>query len=127
MLIPHPPSVNPFHARLNLYCTDRGQILSCLHVVSQENVEAVHPLRIILFGSAARGDMGPNSDLDVLVVMPDGTHRRRTAQSLYRQITGLGVPFDILVATPADLEKHRDNIGLVYRTVLREGKEVYAA
>jgi predicted nucleotidyltransferase len=90
-------------------------------------VETVHPLRIILFGSAARDDMGPNSDLDVLVVMPDGTHRRRTAQLLYRKISGLKVPFDILVATPADLEKHKDNIGLVYRMVLREGKEVYAA
>jgi predicted nucleotidyltransferase len=40
-------------------------------------VEAVHPQRIILFGSAARGEMGPNSDLDVLVIMLDGTHRRR--------------------------------------------------
>ncbi len=93
----------------------------------QRIVELVHPLRIILFGSAARGDLGPNSDLDVLVIMPDDTHRRRTAQLLYRQISGLGVPFDILVATPADLEKHKDNIGLIYRTVLREGKEVYAS
>jgi predicted nucleotidyltransferase len=53
-------------------------------------VRAVHPRRIIVFGSAARGGMGPNSDLDVLVVMPDGIHRRRTAQSIYRSLTGLG-------------------------------------
>lgn len=90
-------------------------------------VQAVHPIRIILFGSAARGEMGPHSDIDVLVVMPQGVHRRRTAQFLYRQISGLKVPFDILVATPADLEKHKDNIGLIYRTILREGQEVYAA
>jgi len=90
-------------------------------------VALVHPLRIILFGSAVRGEVGPDSDIDVLVVMPEGTHRRRTAQLLYRQINGVGAPFDILVATPSDLEKHRDNIGLIYRTVLREGKEVYAA
>ncbi|MBC8230932.1 nucleotidyltransferase domain-containing protein, partial [bacterium] len=37
----------------------------------------------------------------------------------------LGVPFDILVATPEDLEKHRNNIGLIYRTVLQEGREIY--
>lgn len=49
-------------------------------------VEFVHPLRIILFGSAARGEMGPDSDFDVLVVMPDGTHRRRTAQEIYRHL-----------------------------------------
>ena len=41
-------------------------------------VEAVHPRRIILFGSGARGDLGPNSDLDLLIVMTDGTHRRQT-------------------------------------------------
>ena len=93
----------------------------------QRIIELVQPLRIILFGSAARGEMGPDSDIDVLVVMPEGVHRRRTAQFLYRQIRGLGVPFDILVATPNDLEKHKNNIGLIYRSMLREGREVYAA
>lgn len=90
-------------------------------------VELIHPLKIILFGSYARGKPGPGSDIDVLVVVPDGVHCRRTAQLLYRQIRGLRVPFDILVATPGDLEKHKDNIGLIYRSVLREGKEIYAA
>ncbi len=71
--------------------------------------------------------MGPDSDLDVLVVMPKGTHRRKTAQHLYRQIRGLGVPFDIVVATSEDLEVHRSNPGLIYQTILREGTEVYAA
>lgn len=92
-----------------------------------EIVNAVHPLRIIAFGSAARGEMGQDSDIDVMVVMPEGVHRRRTAQKLYRQIVGLGTPFDIIVATPEDLERHRDNIGLIYQTVLQEGVEVYAA
>jgi len=93
----------------------------------QKIVEAVHPLKIILFGSYARDKANPESDIDVLVVMPEGVHCRRTAQLLYRQIKGLGVPFDILVTTPGTLEKHKDNIGLIYRTVLKEGKEIYAA
>jgi predicted nucleotidyltransferase len=93
----------------------------------QRIVEAVHPLKIIVFGSAARGDSKPASDIDLLVVMPEGVHRRRVAQDLYRRIRGIGVPFDLLVATPSDLEKHKDNIGLIYRTVLLEGKEVYVA
>lgn len=88
-------------------------------------VKCVDPLRIILFGSAARGDAGLHSDLDLLVVMPEGVHRRRTAQKLYREITGLGVPFDIVVATPNDLEKHKEDIGLIYKRVLKEGKEIY--
>ena len=90
-------------------------------------IELVQPLRIILFGSAARGEMSSGSDIDVLVVMPDGVHRRQTAQLLYRQIRGLGTPFDILVATPDDLDRHKDNIGLIYQSILREGREVYAA
>ena len=93
----------------------------------QKIVEAVHPLKIILFGSYARDKVNPESDIDVLVVMPEGVHCRRTAQLLYRQIRGLGVPFDILVTTPRVLEKHKDNIGLIYRTVLKEGREIYAA
>jgi len=98
-----------------------------LEYLIQGIVDEVRPLRIIVFGSAARGEMKPDSDVDLLVVMPDGTHRRRTAQLLYRKIRGAGVPFDVLVATEDDLERHKDNVGLIYRTILREGKEVYAA
>ena len=90
-------------------------------------VNAVHPLRIILFGSAARGEMGYDSDIDVMVVMPDGTHCSNTARYLYQKIYGFGFPIDIVVAAPIVLEQHKDNIGLIYRTVLAEGKEVYAA
>ena len=42
-------------------------------------VDEIHPLRIIAFGSGAAGQMGPHSDIDLLVVVPDGTHRRQTA------------------------------------------------
>ncbi len=90
-------------------------------------VDEIHPLRIVLFGSAARGETGVDSDIDLLVVMPEGVHRRRTAQALYRNIRNVGVPFDILVATPTDLEKHKNNAGLIYRTILSEGKELYAS
>ena len=90
-------------------------------------VEAVHPLRIILFGSAARGMMAAHSDLDVLVVMPEGTHRRHTAQDIYEQLFGFELPVDVVVATPSDLERHKNSIGLVYRDALRDGIELYAA
>ena len=89
-------------------------------------VESFHPLRIILFGSAARGEFTPDSDLDILVVMPEGTRRLETTQALHLGLFGIPVSVDFLVATPADLEKHRENVGLIYRTILREGKELYA-
>jgi predicted nucleotidyltransferase len=90
-------------------------------------VETVHPLRVILFGSAARGQRGPDGDIDFLVVMPEGVHRRKTAQLLYQAVESGGVPFDVIVATPSDLEAHKDNPGLIYREILREGRELYAA
>jgi predicted nucleotidyltransferase len=55
-------------------------------------VPLVHPKRIILFGSAARGEMKSHSDLDVLVVIRKGLHRRRTAERIYLGLGDLGMP-----------------------------------
>jgi len=97
-----------------------------LNRLVQRIVEEIKPLRVILFGSVARNNMNEESDIDLLVVMPEETHRRRTAQLLYKNIRNIGVPFDILVVTNKDLEKHKDNTGLIYQEILSEGKEVYA-
>ena len=93
----------------------------------QQIVASAKPLRVIVFGSAARGQSHPGSDIDLLIVLPNGVHRRKAAQALYQKIRGIGVPFDLVVTTPDDLEKHKDNKGLIYWTALREGREVYAA
>ncbi len=45
--------------------------------------------------------------------MPEGTHRRRTAQHLYRVLADAGIPFDVIVATPSDLERQKGHVGLV--------------
>lgn len=92
----------------------------------QRIVEAVHPLRIILFGSAVRGQMDANSDLDVLVVVPNETHRQSTARRIYRYLIGFGFPVDIVVATEDDLRQYGDNYSLVYYPALQKGKEIYA-
>lgn len=88
-------------------------------------VESVQPRRVVLFGSAARGEMRPNSDLDVLVVMPDGVHRRRTAQIIYRSLSGLGIPKNVVVVTESDVREHGDNPSLVLCPALQHGKELY--
>ena len=90
-------------------------------------VEVVRPQQIILFGSAARGDMGPQSDIDVLVVVPDGTHCRHTAQRIYQHLIGLGAAVDAVVATESDLQQYGNNFSLVYYPALREGRAIYAA
>jgi predicted nucleotidyltransferase len=95
--------------------------------LTRSMVESVHPLRIILFGSAARGAMGPDSDFDLLVVMPDGSHRRRTAQKLYRDLAGIGFSKDIWVVTQKDIRDFGDEPSLVIKPALDESKELYLA
>ncbi len=95
--------------------------------IANQIIKYANPLQIILFGSAVKGKMKKDSDIDFLVIMPNGTHKRKTAQMLYRKIFSPEVSFDIVVSTPDDLEKHKDNIGLIYKTILEEGKILYAA
>ncbi len=96
-----------------------------LHELVSRIVDAVHPLRIILFGSAARGEMGLDSDLDTLVIMPDGSHRGKTAQEIYRHLWGLGFAKDIVVITESDIREHATNPSLVIKEALETGKELY--
>ena len=98
-----------------------------LDLIVQRIVDVVHPLRIILFGSAARGESGKDSDIDLLVVMPEDTPRLATAEKLHMRMFGIPAAVDFLVATPSDLARNRDNIGLIYRNILQEGRELYAA
>jgi predicted nucleotidyltransferase len=90
-------------------------------------VETVHPLRIVLFGSAARGEMGPDSDLDTLVVMSDGSDCHEVTKLLIRRLRGLGRAKDIVVVQQSDIDQHGDNPYLVIHTALAEGKELYHA
>jgi predicted nucleotidyltransferase len=98
-----------------------------LNEVVDRIVQAVRPQRIVLFGSAATGQMGPDSDLDLLVIMPDGIHRRRTAQAIYSSLKGFGLAKDIVVVTEGDVRNYGDNPSLVLCPALREGRELYHA
>ncbi len=98
-----------------------------LDEVVRRTVAAAHPVRIILFGSAARGAMGPDSDLDLLVVVRDGVHRRRTAQAIYKSLGGIGFAKDVVVATEGDIRQFGKNPSLVICPALSQGKEIYHA
>jgi uncharacterized protein len=104
-----------------------GPVQEIIDEAVRRIVTELHPIKIILFGSAARGNMGPNSDLDFLIVMPDGIHRRSTAQNLARVLFDLGMPKDIIVVTESDIENYGSNPSLVIAPALEEGKELYYA
>ncbi len=89
-------------------------------------VESFDPLRVILFGSRARGDAGPDSDVDLLVVMPDGIEdERRVTVEIRRLLRDMPVAKDVVVTTPEEIERRGDLVGTVLRPALREGKVLY--
>lgn len=89
-------------------------------------VRGFHPDRIILFGSHARGDAGPDSDVDLLVVAPvEGLRHKRQIQ-IRVALHDIHVPKDIIVTTPEDFEWRKEIPGTIEYPAAREGKVVYA-
>jgi len=90
-------------------------------------VEVYHPLRIYLFGSVARGDAGPDSDYDILVVVPDGAPPELQDSKLgYRALQGLRIAKDLLVWKQSDFEGRLHLKASLPSTLVREGKLLYA-
>lgn len=90
-------------------------------------VHALHPERIFLFGSRARGDARPDSDYDLLAVVPDSDlapHRRDVLA--FRALCGVGAAKDVLVWTREEFESRSRVATSLPATVLREGRLVYA-
>ena len=97
-----------------------------LQQIIERIVEVAQPEKIILFGSAVREEMGPNSDVDLLVIKA-GAHRLDLAGQIYRNLHGVGEAVDVVVVTPEDVERYRESPALVIAHALREGKVIYAA
>lgn len=91
-------------------------------------VDAYRPERIYLFGSVARGETGPDSDYDLLVVVPDEAPPERKGSKLaYQALCGTGTAADVLVCTRSYFEARRHLRASLPGTVLREGKLLHAA
>ncbi|MGI8687656.1 MAG: nucleotidyltransferase domain-containing protein [Thermomicrobiales bacterium] len=88
-------------------------------------VRAFHPERIILFGSMARGDVSADSDVDLLIVVPDDTDRRQARRAIGRILCDLTTPVDIVVTTPAEIAEWGHLVGTILRPALREGIVLY--
>lgn len=80
----------------------------------------------MLYGSVARGDDGPDSDIDLLVVLPIVGRRHDTSVRLLSELRDLPVPVDITVVDPAHLIEEASVPGVV-RAALREGRVLAAA
>jgi len=89
-------------------------------------VDAFDPLRIVVFGSYAREEMHPSSDLDLLVVLPEIEHKRDAAVDMRRVLSDLPVSKDIVVATPEEIEARRESTWHIIARALSDGITVYS-
>ena len=86
------------------------------------------PERIFLFGSRARGQGGPDSDYDLLMVVSTSSlPRYKREQAAFRALCGVGAPKDIVVLTREEFEKKLPVVTSLPATVEREGRLLYAA
>jgi predicted nucleotidyltransferase len=107
-----------------------------MHTSSAENVpapllsriiEAMRPEQIWLFGSRATGGARPMSDWDLLVVLPDdATEDELDLMHAWQTVRDLRIPADVIPVRRSEFEEARDHAGTLVRTVVAEGKRIYA-
>lgn len=101
------------------------ELTALLKEITRRIREACDPEQIILFGSYARGDAGPDSDLDVLVIEDNVASTRQASTHLRRNLRGLPLAIDVIVATPQIISRYGRSIGMIYRPAFDEGKVLY--
>ena len=89
-------------------------------------VKRFHPEQVILFGSHARGDAGPDSDIDLLVVMAVEGSVREKRLEIALALPDLPIPVDVVLTTPAEFAWRKDVVGTIEWPATREGKVLYA-
>lgn len=91
-------------------------------------VAAYHPRRVYLFGSVARGDAGPDSDYDLLLIVGDDVPpEQRRSRLAYEALWGTGLAADVLVWTESRFESRKHVASSLPATVLREGRLLHGA
>ncbi len=103
---------------------DAERDLATVTVVVRRIVNAVQPQEIILFGSAARGQLRPDSDFDLLVIKPGQYDSRALSRYIYAHLFDISTPIDVLVATPEQIAASQYKLlGRIYA----QGRRIYSA
>ena len=88
-------------------------------------VRQFKPEKIMLFGSRARGTEGPDSDIDLLVIMSVRGSKRKKTVEMYGVLGGMGLPKDIVVVTPEEVLKYQKVPGTIVHQAFSEGRILY--
>lgn len=100
-----------------------------LREITKAIIDAVHPVKVILFGSYARGDVKPDSDLDFLIVKEEpfnaARSRREEIGAMYRLLKDFMIPMDILIYSKSEFERRSGWKNHVIGRTNREGRVLY--
>lgn len=103
-----------------------GVSAEILEQIVERLIALTSPSKIILFGSNARGEAQPDSDLDLFVVKKDVTEHYDEALRLGRALSDLILPIDLVVTSEAQFERYGRVPGTIYYHALKEGYVLYA-
>ncbi len=113
--------------RPGLFLYEGKTLEEWLPSVVERVVERFDPLKVILFGSLARGEANYDSDIDLLVVFEhvEWEDKRELAVDIRRALAGIPVPLDIIVTDVDEIDRQGHIVGTVLRPALREGRVAY--
>jgi predicted nucleotidyltransferase len=105
---------------------DSHSVDRAIQAMVRRIVRQFRPERVILFGSHARGDAGPDSDVDLLVVMRVQGSRREKQIEIRVALHDIPVAKDVIVTSPEDFAWRKETVGTIEYPAVREGKVLYA-
>ena len=97
-----------------------------IRLMAERIVKQFQPEKIILFGSHARGQAGPDSDVDLLVIMPVSGSKREKAIEVAVTLHDIPLAKDIIISTPDDFQWRKEIVGTIERPAALDGKLLYA-
>ncbi len=113
--------------RSKLFLYEGKTLEEWLPSVVERVVERFDPLKVVLFGSLARGEPNYDSDIDLLVVFDhvEWEEKRELAIQVRLAMLDVPAPIDISVTDPDEIERRGDMVGSILRPALREGEVLY--